>query len=136
MKKKIINFFINFAIFWMVVDSFPAFKAPYGAVSRLYAGLGFGTMMILTESVRSIFGLPKMIVIRLVIGTLLTFGGLWFVNNFATNFFSFGPSYLGGANLIFFTVPRVLVLQDVNLVLLFVALIGNICSIIVFKIKH
>ena len=135
MKKNIFNFFLNVAVFWMVVDSIPGFKAPYGAISKLYAGLAFAVIMIVSDYLRSMLRLPKVFTAKILIGGILTFLGLWFVNNFAPNFFSFGQSYIGGGNYIFFTLPKILVLQDTNLVLLFAALVGNICSIIIFKLK-
>jgi hypothetical protein len=136
MKKKLFVFLINFGIFWIVLDLWPGLNCPYGPISRFYGALGFAFVMMFSESIRPFLGLPKVFITKLLVGTLLTFGGLWFMNNFGTNFFSFGESYIGGGNFIFFSVPKILVLQDTNLVLLFAAFIGNICSIIVFKLKR
>ena len=136
MNKKFINFLINVAIMYIVLDFFPGFKAPYQAVSNFYAGVIFALMLSLAKSVLSIFGFPKLSPIKLVVGTILTFAGLWMVHNFSANVFSFSENYLGGIDFIFFSLPKMFVIKDANLVILFAAFVANICSIIVFKLKH
>ena len=135
MGKKIVSFLINVAVMYIVLDFLPDFKAPYQGVSKLYAGILFALMLIISQTVRSMIGLPKLLFVNLFIGSLLTFGIFWLVNNFSSNVFGFSSSYIGGGNFIFFAVPRVLILHDVNLVILFTAIIANICSIIIFRIK-
>lgn len=136
MKKKILNFLANIAIMYIVLDAISGFKAPYKGVSNLYAGILFALVLIIAGSIRSIVGLKKSWVAKFIFGTVLTFGAFWLVNTFSPNVFSFTESAIGGGNLIFFTIPKILVLQDTNLVILFAALIGNICSIIITKLKH
>jgi len=136
MNKKIVNFLINVAIMYIVLDFFPGFKAPYQAVSNFYAGIIFALMLTLSKSVLSIFGFPKLSPIKLIVGTALTFAGLWLVHNFSSNVFSFTENYLGGINFIFFSLPKMVIIKDANLVILLAAFIANICSIIIFKLKH
>ena len=136
MGKKIVNFLINIAVMFVILDFLPDFKAPYQAVSKFYAGILFALMLVLSKTVRSLIGLPRLLFVNLFIGSLLTFGIFWLVNNFSSNVFSFASTYIGGGNFIFFAVPRVLILQDVNLVILFTAIVANICSIIIFKLKR
>jgi hypothetical protein len=136
LKKSIANFLINVGIMFIVLSFFPGFKAPYQAVSNLYAGVLFALVLIISRTVRSIFRLPKVAIVNFIVGTVLTFGVMWLVNNFSTNVFSFGENVVGGQNFIFFTIPKVLVLQDVNLVIIFAAIIANFCSIIITKLKH
>lgn len=136
MKKKILNLLANISIMYIVLDAISGFKAPYKGVSNLYGGILFALVVIIAGSIRSIVGLKKSWVAKFIFGTVLTFGAFWLVNNFSPNVFSFSESSIGGGNLIFFTIPKILVLQDTNLVILFAALIGNICSIIITKLKH
>jgi len=136
MKKKIFDFILNILIFWVVLDLIPGLKTPYGGISKFYGGIVFAIALELADTLRSVFGLPKLITVRVILGTILTFGVLWVINSFAANVFSFGPSFVGGANMIFFNIPKLFVVQDINMVLLLTALIGNFCSIIIFKIKH
>lgn len=136
MNKKIVNFLINVAVMYIVLDFITGFKAPYHAVSNFYAGVLFALALIISKTARTLIGLPKLLFVNLFIGTILTFGLLWLVNTFSANVFSFGETYIGGTNFIFFTVPKILLLQDVNLVILFAAIIANFCSIIIFRLKH
>lgn len=135
MGKKLVNFLINVAVMYIIIDFLPDFKAPYQGVSKLYAGILFALMLIISQTVRSLVGLPKLLFVNLFLGSLLTFGIFWLVNNFSTNVFSFASTYIGGGNFIFFAVPRAFAIQDVNLVILFTAIIANICSIIIFRLK-
>ena len=136
MKKKVLNFTINFAIFWIVADCFSGFKAPQGVISNLYAGVSFALVLIIAEWLRTFLGLPKLLVVKLLVSTVVTFAMLYAFTYLAPNFFSFGESQLGGTDFLFFSIPKIAVLQDVNLVLIFAALIANTCSIIIMKLKH
>lgn len=135
-KRSTANFLINVGVMFIVLAFFPGFKAPYQAVSNLYAGVLFALVLIISKTVRSIFRLPKVAIVNFLVGTILTFGVFWLVNTFSTNVFSFVENTIGGHDFIFFSLPKVLVLQDVNLVILFAAIIANFCSIIITKLKH
>jgi hypothetical protein len=136
MSKKILSFLINVGIMFIVLDFFPGFKAPYQAVSKLYAGIIFALMILITKSIRTMFGFPKLAPIYFTIGTVLTFVVFWIVSTFIPNVFSFAENYVGGGNFIFFSIPKILVLQDSALVILFAAIIANFCSIIMSRLKH
>jgi hypothetical protein len=55
------------------------------------------------------------------------------LNTYFTNFVQFYPTVIGNADLIFFTIPPLLYLNDINSIFLFSSVLLMICSIILNK---
>jgi len=133
MKKKTLKLLLNVAIFWIYCDIMPGVNVPYGPVGKLILGIIFGVIMNLTPFLIGFFKVPKMVIFKFLGGVVFTFAYLLTCSKFATSMINFGPSYVGSTDLILIKIPKLLVLNDITMVLAFSAVFLVICSIIVEK---
>ncbi len=135
LSKKFFFIFLNTALFWVFMDILPYAEFRLNSLGKLIAGLGFTLAIAIGDFVIYFLKLPKIWLTYLIGRTLLVAVYLWVIDNFAPAILSLGPSYLGGIDLIFMKIPKLIQLPNIFLVLAFSAPFLAICSIILEKLK-
>ncbi|HOY46504.1 MAG TPA: hypothetical protein PKU95_02630 [Candidatus Dojkabacteria bacterium] len=133
MRKKILNFVINFSIFYIFLDLLPGLSFPSEQAGKFYTSLGFVFVVNLIPFLLGFFKFPKLPALVLAAGVATIFGYFYILNTYFTNFVQFYPTVIGNADLIFFTIPPLLYLNDINSIFLFSSVLLMICSIILNK---
>lgn len=133
MRKKVLHFFINFAIFWIFVDLLSNISFPSKEAGKLYMSLGFAFVMALIPFVLGFFKFPKISALFVALGIALTFGYFYLLNTYFSNLILFYPTVIGNSDLLFVKIPTLIQLNDINSIFLFSSVILNLCSIILNK---
>ncbi len=133
MRKKILHFFINFAIFWIFIDLLANLSFPSMQAGKFYMGLGFAFIIALIPFILGFFKLPKISALFVALGIALTFGYFYLLNTYFSNLIQFYPTVIGNSDLIFVKIPTLIQLNDINSIFLFSSVILNLCSIILNK---
>lgn len=133
MRKKVLHFFINFAIFWIFVDLLSNISFPSKEAGKLYMSLGFAFVMALIPFVLGFFKLPKISALFVALGIAITFGYFYILNTYFSNLILFYPTVIGNSDLLFVKIPTLIQLNDINSIFLFSSVILNLCSIILNK---
>ncbi len=133
MRKKVLHFFINFAIFWIFIDLLSNISFPSKEAGKLYMSLGFAFVMALIPFVLGFFKLPKISALFVALGIAITFGYFYILNTYFSNLILFYPTVIGNSDLLFVKIPTLIQLNDINSIFLFSSVILNLCSIILNK---
>ncbi|MEI7579621.1 MAG: hypothetical protein WCJ58_06365 [bacterium] len=136
MQKKIAIFLRNFLIFWVFIDIMPGIDALHGNAGIIIAALSYALLVILIPTVCHFFKFPLNIWSRLLFGSVLTIGLLLLFRSVLLGFIDFSTGYIGGMDLIFVTVPVLITLNSEVIVIIFGAIIVNLCSIIAASLSN
>jgi len=117
-------------IFWIVAGTMPGIESPHGAFGFFLAGLFYGLLIIALPEILRFFRFPKNIWGKLLIGSGLTVILLFIFSTFLPSIITISAGYIGSADFIWFTTPKVLNLPSTYAVIGFVSVLLNLCSII------
>jgi hypothetical protein len=139
MNKKFIRSLglvvINTGIFWMFMDILPGALFRLNALGKLIAALGFDLTLAFGSFLVNFLRLPRVWFVYLIIRILLVFAYLYLLITLAPTILVLGPSYIGGADLIFLKIPMLITLPYVMMTIGFSAIFLVFCSIIFDKFK-
>lgn len=130
MLKRLEVLVVNLMIFWIIASTMPGIESPHGAVGFLLSGLFFGLLVIALPEILRFFRFPKNIWGKLLIGSGLTFIMLFVIAVFLPSILTVSAGYIGGADFIWFTIPKILNLPSTYAVIGFTSILLNLCSII------
>lgn len=133
MRKKFITFFINFSIFWIFLDLLPNISFPSSYAGRLYVSLGYAFVINFVPFILGFFRFPKIPALIGAVGIAIVFAYLYILDSYFSSLLQFFPTVIGDADLIFFKLPLIMVLEDKNSIFLFSSTLLVICSIILGK---
>jgi hypothetical protein len=130
MRKKILKFLINFSIFWIFLDLLPNISFPSSYAGRFYISIGFALVINIIPFILGFFKFPKIPALIGAFGIAAVFAYLYILDTYFSNFIKFFPTIIGNADLIFFSIPPLLILEDNNSIFLFSSILLVVCSII------
>jgi len=135
MQKKLYSIIINALIFIVFSYFMPGFVIAYGPIGRILLGLGYGVIYKFTPSVMRFFRIPKTLLFRSIVTTILVMLYLFLLNTQVSRFLLLGRGYIGGINFILFYSPVIFIL-DTQILMIFISSITLfVCSIMFEKLK-
>lgn len=126
----------NWLVFWVFIDLMPGIEAINMPASLIVAGFLYGLIRAFLPDILDFFKFPDNFWAKLMIGVLLTLSLFLALNTVFTGVLSFGEGQIGGIDFFIFTLPVFIKLNSALLVILFGAVIVNLCSIILAKLAR
>lgn len=124
-------------LFWVFVDAMPGIGSKKDrAIGYIISGFLFGFIIMILPGVLKFFKFPVNFLGRFLIGTLLTLVMLLLLNSLFKGILIFGPGYVGGADMIIFTIPKLLKFPNALSIILFSSVFTNLCSIMLTKMPE
>lgn len=132
--KKTHVFFDNLMLFAILASIIDGVKSPHGAIGYALVGAGFALILLSLPEILRFFKFPKNFWAKFFMGSIVTYAYLIVIHLYAQNLLVFTEGSIGRADLLFVVTPKLVILPNGFIVILFMTLILNICSIILEKL--
>lgn len=132
--KKIGVVIVNLLLFWVGASAMPGVESPNASIGYFLVGLAYGLIIISLPEVLRFFKFPRNFAGKFMLGSILTTSFFLVLHYYSDNLIVFGEGYIGRINLIFITTAKFVDLSNSVGLLIVLAVILNICSIIMEKL--
>jgi len=128
------QFLLNILVFFAIVAIVPGLNSPNGPIPIILVGSVFSLIMIFLTKIVRFFKFPDSIPAKLIFGTILNSLLFFLIQAQGSDLITLSKTYIGGSNFLFFNIPKIFEIQDLTIVVIYIAFLLTICSIILTKL--